>query len=111
MSNQSLRQASVRAVTSTTGTYEEDFLALFDNDGIAAGTFNERFYLWLAGKTSLTGRTLDELMNAFAVSQGVSDWNSLGTFDASDGGGGDALLLEIGDALLLETGDQLLLEA
>lgn len=79
MSNQSLRQASVRALTGTSGTYEEDWMALFDQDGIQSGTFNERLYAWLAGKTGLAGRTIDELMHAYAVSQGVSNWGALGT--------------------------------
>lgn len=78
MSNQGLRQASIRASTGTAGTYEEDWLALFDDDGIPAGTFNERLYAWLAIETGLSGRTLDELMVAWAVTQGVATWNQLG---------------------------------
>ena len=42
MSNQSLKQASVRAVTGTSGTYEEDWNALFTLAGVQAGVFNER---------------------------------------------------------------------
>lgn len=89
MSNQGLRQASVRAVTGTTGTVEEDWHALFTLDGIPAGSFNERLYAWLEIETSLTGRTLDELMVAFAVAQGVATWSQLGTLTLG-GGGADA---------------------
>ena len=78
MSNQSERQASIRAVTGTTGTYNEDWLALFDLDGIPAGTFNERLYMWLEIETGLSGLTLNELMVAYAVLQGVETWNELG---------------------------------
>jgi hypothetical protein len=78
MTNQSARQASIRAVTGTTGTYNEDWLALFDLDGIPAGTFNERLYMWLEIETGLSGLTLNELMVAYAVLQGVETWNELG---------------------------------
>lgn len=79
--NQELRQESVRAVTGTTGTYNEDFLALFASAGFTTGTFNERFYLWLEDRLGVSGsgKTLGELMHDFAVDQGVADWNSLGT--------------------------------
>lgn len=78
--NQSDRQASFRAIGGTTGTLEEDMLAAFaaDTPAITTGTLNERFYKWL-GQRGVTG-TLGERMNAFAVSKGVSNWDSLGTF-------------------------------
>lgn len=98
MSNQSLKQASVRAVTGTVLTFEGDWHALFDNDGIAAGTFNERFLLWLEGKTGVSGLTLDGQKAAFAVSEGVINWDSLGTFDASGGGGGASPRLDFQEA-------------
>ena len=79
--NQELRQESVRLVTGTTGTYNEDFLALFALSGFTTGTFNERFYLWLEDRLGISGsgKTLNELMVDFAIDQGVADWNSLGT--------------------------------
>ena len=79
--NQELRQESVRLVTGTTGTYNEDFLELFALSGFTTGTFNERFYLWLEDRLGLSnsGKTLNELMVDFAIDQGVADWNSLGT--------------------------------
>jgi len=83
MSNQSARQASIRTVTGTAGTYNEDWLALFDSESIAAGTFNERLLLWLEGRNGTTGLTLDGQKAAFAIAEGVDSWNDLGTFDAS----------------------------
>ena len=79
--NQELRQESVRLVTGTTGTYNEDFLELFALSGFTTGTFNERFYLWLEDRLGLSnsGKTLNELMVDFAIDQGVADWNSLGS--------------------------------
>jgi hypothetical protein len=94
MTNQSARQASIRAVTGTTGTYNEDWLALFDLDGIPAGTFNERLYMWLEEQTGLAGLTLNELMVAYAVLQGVETWNELGTLTlTTDPLGASTLLL------------------
>ena len=35
-------QATIRAITSTTGSYEGDWMAYADHKSIAAGTVNER---------------------------------------------------------------------
>lgn len=78
MSNQSLRQALIRALTGTEGTYNEDWIALFDLAGIPDGSFNERLFLWLEQETGLSGLSLPELMVAYAVLQGVATWNELG---------------------------------
>jgi len=105
--NQELRHISVRTVTGTTGTYLEDWMALFDTDGIAAGTFNERFLLWLEGKSGITGLTLNEQMTLFALSEGVFNWDALGTFDASGGGGGaDIRVTSGGDTRVTSGGDR-----
>ena len=40
--NSEAKQASVRGVTSTTATFNEDWLALFNARSIGAGTYNER---------------------------------------------------------------------
>ena len=83
MSNQSNRQASVRAVTGTASTYEGDFHALFDLASIPAGDFNGRFLQWINLNLSSSHTNLPDAVNALAVSNGASNWNELGTFDAS----------------------------
>ena len=83
MSNQSLRQASVRAVTGTSGTYEEDWHALFTLAGVQAGVFNERLYAWLNAQLGTTYGTLSDAMRAYAVTQGASSWDQMGTFSPS----------------------------
>jgi hypothetical protein len=77
MSNQGLRQASARAVTGTTGTYNEDLMALFALSGFTTGPFNERFLRWLNAQLGVTYASLPEAMTAFAVSQGLQDWDSV----------------------------------
>lgn len=83
--NSELRQISVRSVTSTTGTYNEDWIALFDSLSIPAGTFDERFIQYLQAQTSLSTTNLPDLMAAFAQQNGVQMWSELGTFDAGGG--------------------------
>lgn len=84
MTNQSDRQASVRVVSGTTGSYEGDWHALFTASGIAAGTFDSRLLAWINAKLTPTVYTeLNSAMNAYAVSKGVNQWNELGTFNAT----------------------------
>lgn len=83
MSNQGLRQASVRAVTETTGTVSGDWHSLWDDEEIAAGTFNERMLAWINGRLSASHTNINEAMFAFAENEGVGNWNELGTFDAT----------------------------
>src|SRR4051812_11257448 len=93
---QGARQASVRAVTGTVGTYEGDFHALFTLAGISAGGndagggyrplgFDERFLLWINLKLSASYTNLPEAMQAMAAANGAYNFSSLGTFDASVG--------------------------
>jgi hypothetical protein len=73
-------QASVRSYTGTTGTYEGDFHALFDQNGIQAGAFNGRLLAWL---NLVMGTSYDEINGAkwaFAQYQGAVDWSGLATF-------------------------------
>lgn len=83
MSQQGLRQASVRAVTGTALTYEGDFHALFTGAGIPAGEFNGRFLQWINAKLSASYADLPGAMQALAASAGAYNYSSLGTFDAS----------------------------
>jgi hypothetical protein len=80
MTNQSDQQQSIRNVTATALNYEGDWHALWDSLGISSKTFNERMleYINLALNTSYT--ELNGAMAAYAIANGVSNWNSLGTF-------------------------------
>lgn len=113
MSNQSLRQASVRASTGTAYHYEGDWIALFDAAGIASGFFNERLLAWINVQLSTAYTNVNDAMRAFAVSQGVTTWNELGTFTVGGGSGpaGNGIFLEDGVSFLLaENGNYLILE-
>lgn len=79
---QGLRQQSVRDVTGTTLDYNSDWLALFDDAGIAAGDFNGRMLAWINFKLTTTYVGLPEAQNAFAANEGVTNWLSMGTFSA-----------------------------
>lgn len=83
MSNQGLRQQSVRDVTGTALTYEGDWHALFDLQGIASGTFNERLLLWINDQLGTAYTNLPGAMQAYAEDQGVYNWDSMGVFSAS----------------------------
>lgn len=88
MSQQSLRQASVRAVTGSAETYEGDWHKLFDLAGLATGSYDERLLRWINYKLTKSYTNLPEAMQAFAVSVGAANWDSIGTFSAGTGGGG-----------------------
>lgn len=83
MTNQSDKQASIRAITGTTGTYEGDWHALFTARGIAAGTFNQRLLGWINSKLAASYTELNSAMAALAAANSYTNWNSMGAFDAS----------------------------
>jgi hypothetical protein len=74
MSNQSDLQASIRVITGTTGTYEEDWHALFDADALSVGAFNERLLAWINGQLSASHTNLPGAQAAYAAAQGVARW-------------------------------------
>lgn len=83
MSNQSLKQASVRTVTGTSLTYEGDWHALFDLLGLPSGDYNGRLLQYINVKLGTTYTNLPSAMMAFALANGASNWDGLGSFDAS----------------------------
>lgn len=83
MSQQGLRQASVRAVTNTALDYNGDFHALFDAASIPAGDFNGRFLAWINNKLTQSYTNLPEALQALAIANGAINFSSMGTFDAS----------------------------
>src|SRR5262245_12706612 len=82
-SNQEGRHAAVRALTSTSGSYNSDFLALFADAGFTTGSFNERFLAWLNSELGVTHTSLPAAMQAYAVSLGARNWDSLNTIESA----------------------------
>lgn len=82
MSQQGLKQASVRAVTGTTGTYEGDWHALFTIRGVAAGDFNGRMIAYVNGKLGTSYNEVNGAMQALAAANSATNFSSLGTFTA-----------------------------
>ena len=78
--NNEARQIAIRTVTSTTGTVNEDWLALFTARSIPAGTFNERLLAYINGELRTTYTDVNLAMQAFAVVQCDYNFSSLGTF-------------------------------
>ena len=77
MSNQSDMQASIRSLTGTTGTYQEDWHALFDLGGIASGTFNERQLAWINAELMQTNTNLPDARAAYAAASSVARWDDV----------------------------------
>lgn len=88
MTQQSLRQASVRTVTGTAGTYESDWMALFDAAAIAPGPFDQRMLAWINLKLTSAYAEINGALQALATANGAFNFSSLGTFTASTGAGG-----------------------
>ena len=74
-------------MTGTAFTYEGDWHALFDQAGIPEGDFNGRMLRWIGLKLSRTFTEINGALQALADSAGAYNFSSLGTFDASTGGG------------------------
>ena len=83
MSQQGLLQGSVRAVTGTALTWEGDWHALFDLDGIPAGTWNGRMLAWINDFLGTTYPDLPGAQAAMAAEAGASNWSSIGDMDLS----------------------------
>lgn len=81
LTNQELRQAAARLVTSTTLDYNGDWEALFDAAGISkALDWNGRMLAWINGKLTANYIDLPDAMTAFAIANGAPSWSSMGTF-------------------------------
>jgi len=78
--NNEARQISIRTVTSTTGTVNEDWLALFTARSIPAGTFNERLLAYINGELSASYTDVNLALQAFATDQSDYNFSSMGTF-------------------------------
>jgi|TARA_R110002020_G_scaffold88083_2_gene216591 hypothetical protein len=78
--NQEARQAAIRAVTSTTGTHDEDWIALFTARSAPAGQFNERMLAYINTKLSTSYTNINDAMQALAANQSADNFSSMGTF-------------------------------
>tara|TARA_R110000772_G_scaffold159411_1_gene270616 strand:- start:616 stop:879 length:264 start_codon:yes stop_codon:yes gene_type:complete len=81
LNNQGLRQQSFRTLGGTTGTYNGDAMAGMkaNEAGLAAKSFNGMTSEWLTAKGQ-NELTVQGKMNGFAVAQGYTNWNNMGTF-------------------------------
>tara|TARA_R110000824_G_scaffold23149_2_gene83504 strand:+ start:864 stop:1115 length:252 start_codon:yes stop_codon:yes gene_type:complete len=79
-SNQEARQTSTRAVTSTTGSVNEDWIALFTTRSAPAGQFNERMLAYINTKLSTSHTNINDAMQALAANQSADNFSSMGTF-------------------------------
>jgi len=81
--NQESIQLAVRAQSGTALTYNEDWHALFDADGIPAGTFNGRMLAWLNAELDADGDTsapypvLMQAMEVYAQRAGFANWSAM----------------------------------
>ena len=78
--NAEARQIAIRAVTSTTGGTNEDWIALFNTRTIAAGTFNERLLNYINGELTTSYTDVNLAIQAFATDQSDYNFSSMGTF-------------------------------
>lgn len=78
--NQELRQASFRAVSGTTGTYNEDLYAMCLETVSDQGTLNGTLIAFLQDNLGSSSSNLNDLKEEFAISQGFLSWNEMGTF-------------------------------
>lgn len=87
MSQAGYRQASIRAVTGSSETYEGDWHRLFDLAAIPAGPFEGRMLRWINIKLSAAYTSLPEAQQALATANGAFNFAAMGTFDASTASG------------------------
>lgn len=93
MTQQESRQASIRAVTGTTGTVDGDWHALFDGAAIPAGDFNGRMLAWVNSKLAAAYTNINQALQALAVANGAFNFSSMGSFDAQIGNANGQLVL------------------
>ena len=111
-SNQSDRQATVRASTGTALSYEGDWHALFTAASIPAGDFNGRLLQWINAQLGSSYTELNGAMQAFAIANsttGAQSWQALGAFTIGGAITNGILLEDAVSFLLLEDNSSTLL--
>lgn len=81
MSNHSQVQAAIRAITGKALDYNGDWHALFDNQSITSGTYNERMLRFLNQVMSTNYASLPQAQHAYAVALGFNNWSAMTTVD------------------------------
>ena len=77
---QEARQISIRVVTSTAGSVNEDWIALFTARSAPAGEYNERMLSYINTLLSTSHTNINDAMQALAADQGAGNFSSMGTF-------------------------------
>jgi len=108
--NQEARHQDLRDQTATARSTASDWHAYWDDQGVAAGTFNERMLTWINTALGTSYTNVVGAMAAYAADKGVSGWSSLDDLALITFSAGDAYLIEAGDFLLLESGDKYLID-
>ena len=73
---QEARQISIRAVTSTTGSVNEDWIALFTARSAPAGEYNERMLSYINTLLSTSYTNVNDAMQALAADQSADNFSS-----------------------------------
>lgn len=77
--NQEGQHAAIRASTGTSRSYNEDWHAVFDGDGVAAGNFDSRMLAWINLNLGTSYTNVNAARAAYAISQGFVSWSSMST--------------------------------
>lgn len=77
--NQEGQHAAIRDNTGTARSLNEDWHALWDAAGIAAGPFNARMLAWINQRLSASYSNISGAMSAYASDAGYDRWNAMGT--------------------------------
>jgi hypothetical protein len=80
MSQQGLRQQSLRTSTGAALTYEGDWHARFTAASIPDGTYNERMLGYINAKLSASYTEINGAMAALAADQSANEFSGMGTF-------------------------------
>lgn len=83
MSNDGDRQKVLRTSTGKALDYNGDWMAKFDANGIAAGTFNERMIAFINVQLSASYTEINSALRAYAIAQTTTNaksFNELGPF-------------------------------
>lgn len=75
--NQEQLQNNIQAITGTDLTYNEDWSALFDDNSIFEGAFNDRMVAYLQSVLDSSLDNLNELKALYAIRQGLDRWEQV----------------------------------
>lgn len=80
--NQEGKQTSFRAISSTTGGFNEDAMAAMIAEGATGTTYNELMISWLQTRLGSSETNINNLKQEFAAAEGFNNWDSVNTFSA-----------------------------